>query len=690
MTSEKTNANSRVFQGSVTTIGIGAWLAAAISLPVNYTPRECLVFLLLVPLAVVIGRFIHTFPLPSGLRFTKERISFSLADAFVLLIACWFGAAPAIFIAGVEGFTSARRTSKRLSSNLFSSSMMSLGATAAALALGMVLGYGFGEAGAGGSHSLLAVSVAILVASLVQFSINIALLSTLLALRHNNPLTQQLNDFLWTVAVFLPTSAAASAMYFALQHGVLIMIVIGAPVIIAIYLNHRNQRNSVQKRVEAMEKAHRETIEALAVTINAKDEVTHEHVMRVQIYAAGVARLLGCSTTEIEALKAGALLHDIGKIAVPDHILNKPGKLTAEEFEKMKLHTLVGAQILGRVELPYPVVPIVRSHHERWDGKGYPDGLKGDEIPLTARIISVVDCFDAVREDRQYRRALSRNEAIDLLMQGSGTQYDPRVVGMFVTHLPQFEAEINAHRGAPVPNFGIEPVEQLSAAARAVAPAAGLDETAPAAVPTLHGGAPVKPKLKHDELLALYKLAQELNAARDREEIARAFIANLKMIVPFDTCALTLLAPDTATYRVMQTAGEHAALLENRSIAVGEGITGWVIANCKAFCNNDPKLDLPPALGETFAAYRTLAAFPIIKGEELHGAITLYSSALDKYTADHQHLMMETAALAAAAFSSLSEPTTVRVTNDDALPRKWAVFETTSKDSGDWQSELAH
>src|ERR671920_2158755 len=141
----------------------------------------------------------------------------------------------------------------------------------------------------------------------------------------------------------------------------------------------------------AVEKAHRETVEALAVAINAKDQVTHEHVLRVQIYAAGVARLLGCTEAEVEALKAGALLHDIGKIAVPDYILNKPGKLTPDEFEKMKVHTLVGAQILGRVEFPYPVVPVVRSHHERWDGRGYPDGLKGEEIPLTARILSVVD-----------------------------------------------------------------------------------------------------------------------------------------------------------------------------------------------------------------------------------------------------------------------------------------------------------
>ena len=292
--------------------------------------------------------------------------------------------------------------------------------------------------------------------------------------------------------MFLPTGAAATLMYLALQQGALIMIVLGGPILLTLYLGQRQYRDGVRERIDliekanrdrisALEKAHRQTIEALAVAINAKDEVTHEHVLRVQIYSAGVARLLGCDESEIEALRAGALLHDIGKIAVPDYILNKPGKLTAEEFDRMKLHTVAGAQILNRVEFPYPVAPVVRSHHERWDGRGYPDGLKGEAIPLTARILSVVDCFDAVREDRQYRKGMTREEAINFIMEGSGTMYDPRVVGTFITHLPEFEAEIQAHRDTPAPNYGIEPMEQLSEEALKVAPAAGLAEEKKAA-----------------------------------------------------------------------------------------------------------------------------------------------------------------------------------------------------------------
>ncbi len=476
MAREGIKSKARVYQMGVTAAGIALWLASIIHLFSSYSVKDQLLLVLLVPLIVIAGTFLHHFRLPSGLKLAQNTLVFTPVDAIVLLVACLHGISPAIFIAAVEGFTSSRRTVRKLSSNLFSFSMMALTAGAASASLTAVMRYGFGEAEHASKHTFLAVAVSLLVASLVQLATNYALLSTLFALRQGNSVKSHWKDFLWTMPMFMPNSTAASLLYLALQYDAMVMIVIGGPIILTIYLAHRQYRDSVQKRISVMEKAHRETIEALAVAINAKDEVTHGHVLRVQIYAAGVARLLGCSEEEVEALKAGALLHDIGKIAVPDYILNKPGKLTAAEFEKMKIHPIAGAQILSRVEFPYPIVPVVRHHHERWDGCGYPDGLKGEEIPLTARIISIVDCFDAVREDRQYRKGMTREEAIDLVMGGSGTMYDPNVVGTFITNLPQFEAEIAAYRDVPVPTFGIEPTEQLSEAARRVAPAAGLAE----------------------------------------------------------------------------------------------------------------------------------------------------------------------------------------------------------------------
>src|SRR3954462_14118589 len=174
------------------------------------------------------------------------------------------------------------------------------------------------------------------------------------------------------------------------------------------------------------------TIETLAMAIDAKDQITHGHIRRVQHYAIGLARAVGVKeSAQIRAIEAASLLHDMGKLAVPEYILNKPGPLTPAEFEKMKTHASVGADILSAIDFPYPVVPIVRHHHESWDGTGYPDGLSRTEIPIGARILSVVDCFDALTSDRPYRRRLSDDEALAILKERKGTMYDPWVVQTF-------------------------------------------------------------------------------------------------------------------------------------------------------------------------------------------------------------------------------------------------------------------
>ena len=656
MSKERTNW-SDVYQTGISVAGMVLWVICAARIT-GYGWRDLLMFLAIVPAVMSLGRFVQHFRLPLGSKFTRERITFTLSDGIVLLVACSFGLAPAVLIAGIDGFTSSRRTARRLSSNFFSSAMMSLGAAAAAISLGAVLHYGFGEEmGTGLNHTLLAAAVALLVGSIVQIAVNIVLFSTLFALRQDHLAADVFKGFLWTAPMFLPNGAAATLMYYALQQDPKIIVVIGVPLFLAVYFSQRQYRDGVQKRIAVMEKAHRETIEALAVAINAKDAVTHDHVVRVQIYAAGVARALGCASDEIEALKAGALLHDIGKIAVPDHILNKPGKLTAAEFEKMKIHPIAGAQILSRVEFPYPIVPVVRHHHERWDGNGYPDGLRGEDIPLTARILSVVDCFDAVREDRQYRKGMTREEAIDVIIRGSGIQYDPRVVGTFISYLPEFEKEIRAHRGAPLPTFGIEPSEQLSEAARRVLPATGLAEEEA-----------VKPsgEKDSDEMNALCDLARAVISAVGKDEIVEAFTATLKPVIPFCTCAITLVDPVTGNSSVTNAVGENWMSLVGRSVAPGEGVTGWVLANRKPFCNADPKLDLPPSVIKQFPDYRTLAVFPIINDSVMYGAVTVYSSALARYTQAHQKLMKEAVALMAAALGAThTDATEKRQSADD-------------------------
>src|SRR6266446_9448572 len=235
----------------------------------------------------------------------------------------------------------------------------------------------------------------------------------------------------WALLI-APLSVAM--LYGAFFKHLLPIFILTATSLFAAYLIYRvslAQLNVKCVEAEALVRLHLATAEALATAIDAKDQTTHCHVRRVQVYAGGMGQVFGLSEQEIAALKSGALLHDIGKLAVPDHILNKPGKLTPAEFEKMKLHAPVGADILSAIDFPYPVVPIVRHHHENWDGTGYPTGIKGTDIPIGARILAVVDCFDALTSDRPYRPRLSDDEALRILFQRRGSMYDPLVVDTF-------------------------------------------------------------------------------------------------------------------------------------------------------------------------------------------------------------------------------------------------------------------
>jgi transcriptional regulator with GAF, ATPase, and Fis domain len=234
-------------------------------------------------------------------------------------------------------------------------------------------------------------------------------------------------------------------------------------------------------------------------------------------------------------------------------------------------------------------------------------------------------------------------------MSGSGTMYDPRVVGTFITHLPEFEAEILAHRNTPAPTYGITPLEELSEAARLVVPAAGLAET-------VETDKAARQDFSLKELRALYELAQSVNAVRGREAVLAAFTEKLQGLVPYDSCTVTMVAHDGEDNIVAHARGQHEELLRGRKIAIGEGVTGWVLANRQPFCNTDPKLDIPPQLAEHFGEYKTLAVFPLLKETEMHGALTLYSSKLAEYDADHRRLLEEAAKLVTAALATSTEP----------------------------------
>ena len=228
-----------------------------------------------------------------------------------------------------------------------------------------------------------------------------------------------------------------------------------------------------KRHAEKLSSLHLRTIEALALAIEAKDETTGEHLQRVRVYAMELAKELGLSEDETEALRAASVLHDIGKLAVPEHIISKPGKLTPEEFEKMKIHPIVGAEILEQVDFPYPVVPIVRAHHEKWDGSGYPNGLAGEAIPIGARILAAVDCLDALASDRQYRKALPLDDAMAKVVSEAGTSFDPKVVAILQRRYVELEKLANEQPLQAPPKLSTDIKVE-----RGLAPDAGFAESA--------------------------------------------------------------------------------------------------------------------------------------------------------------------------------------------------------------------
>ncbi len=335
----------------------------------------------------------------------------TITDTFIYISVLLYGIPHSIVLAGVDAAICSLHYKNKRKVMPFNVGVTSLSVFLASTITTLTFG-----SLATAREDLSRLVLAALSLSLLHYVFNSGMVSVVSALRGKSNLLGAWRDsFLWTSVSYFAGGVAACLVIKLITVLSFYAFLIAVPILAITYLTYRNYLEKVQSSIthaEDMADLHLRTIEALAIAIDAKDEVTHDHVHRVQIYATGLGRFFGLGEAEIEALKAGALLHDIGKLAVPDYILNKPGKLTQAEFDRMKVHTVVGSEILERVGFPYPVVPVVRHHHERWDGHGYPDGLKGDQIPITARILSVVDCFDAVCEDRQYRKAMTRDEAI--------------------------------------------------------------------------------------------------------------------------------------------------------------------------------------------------------------------------------------------------------------------------------------
>jgi putative nucleotidyltransferase with HDIG domain len=412
-------------------------------------------------------------------------------------------------------------------------------------------------------------------------------------------------NFAWLSVNYFSGASVAALIVTYTQRLDLSTLAVIVPLLVVSYLTFRTAMGRAEDSYNHLSELNRlylSTIETLAMAIDAKDQITHGHIRRVQTYAVGLAKHVGVTDDQLlKAIEAAALLHDMGKLAVPEHILNKPGKLTPAEFEKMKLHAGVGADILSAIDFPYPVVPIVRHHHENWNGTGYPTGLRGTDIPIGARILSVVDCFDALTSDRPYRPRLSDQEALDILIERRGTMYDPLVVDTFVRVHKEISPE-QATSHIAVSKGALTEITTSSTSGRE-----------PDAVPE-HSIQPVSQ-------LTVDLLPQLLDVTLSDADLLRGHI--LRVV----ECELAILfSYDGGLDQLAVEATSHAsdAKLKDLRIGRGERLSGWVAANRRTILNSDPALDLGEFARKVSPVLQNTLSVPLIVGKDLVGVLALY------------------------------------------------------------------
>jgi putative nucleotidyltransferase with HDIG domain len=582
------------------------------------------------------------------LRLPGTAVSFSISDSFTMAAALLFGPAAGTVTVAIDGLVISRRLARRP----IPARRVFYNATAPPLAMWCAAQVFLWLAGtdgvARGQITFLQFIGPLIVFASVFFILNTGLVAVAIAFEQRvSPVQFWREHFRGLWLTYYGGAAVAAQLIVLVQqgHDGLFVLLLLAPIPLIIYATFRHAVGRMEDRVghlDQMNGMYLSTIETLAQAIDAKDQVTHGHIRRVQQHAIKLAHALGINdVSELRALEAASLLHDVGKLAVPEHILNKPSTLTPVEFEKMKRHANVGADILSSIGFPYPVVPIVRHHHESWDGTGYPAGLVANEIPIGARILAVVDCFDALTSDRPYRPRLSQQEAIRLLEARSGTMYDPRVVKRF-----------------------LEIFESIGPESRStVSPDALSDITRTVQDQTLRSAAPTHDK---ETLTTLFDLGFQAASAATVADALERIHPVVQRLMPADIIAVYQYSPETDTLVATAVVGAHAETIAGTTIQLGQRLTGWVAANRETIVNSDAALDLGNIAMTLEPTPQACLSAPICAGATLAGVVTIYSTRRQPFT-EVNVPVIEVIATGLANLLRQSVPTTSRAPVDRAV-----------------------
>jgi len=575
----------------VAVIAVGAVLLVQSVTVVRQSPFNSYLLLLAV-LTMASGRFVIKVP--------GRPATVSVSEVFVFATALLFGPAAAALTVAIDGVSaSLTQKNRRLYRTLFNIAEPAISTWAAAHVFFAIAGAGPLAQPSNSAPALIAASIAM---AAVFFAFNSGLTSVALALESGTSPYDVWRGHAWHLAVNY--YAAASLATLAVRLGPsLNLAVVGlvAPLLMLSYVAYRETSTRIDeahRHVHDVEHLYHAAVEMLAIAVDVKDHVTHGHVRRVQRHTLALAKALGVTDAiDLKAIEAGALLHDIGKLAVPDYVLNKPTALTRGEYETMKRHASMGARILTTVDFPYPIVPIVRHHHEQWDGRGYPDGLVGAEIPLGARILAVVDCFDALTSDRPYRLKLSIEQAIELLRARKGSFYDPAVVERFIELIPVLLRDDSVRDCSEVRG---SVVASLARAAR--------------------------------------ERSREFNAADAPSVLAfvrrptRALIDNhVARMLGAEAC-LYLIDPAADVLFVAHATSRLHEAVASLQLPTGGGVSGWVAATRTTIRSADPVLDVGE-LAESLGL-RACTSTPVFTRGDLVGVLTVYGTQATAFS-DH-------------------------------------------------------
>jgi putative nucleotidyltransferase with HDIG domain len=580
------------------------------------------------------------------LRMPNVPVSFSVSDSFTITAAALFGPAAGALTVAIDSLVISFRLAQRknpLRRLVFNATAPALAMWTAAYAFSWLVGAESRLVSGGPVGHLIGPLV---IFAALFFVLNTGLIAGAVALEQRQTLlTIWRRHFLGLWLTYFGGAAVAMlliVLVYALGSSPLVFGLV-APIPLILYVTFKTAIGRMEDQLghlRQVNRMHSATIETLAHAIDAKDQVTHGHIRRVQHAALRLAASLGVSEAETSAIEAASLLHDLGKLAVPEHILNKPGRLTPSEFDTMKRHAAVGADMLSAIDFPFPVVPIVRHHHEHWDGTGYPAGLRGSAIPIGARILSVVDCFDALTSDRPYRRKLPVVDALRILRERSGTMYDPEVVDRFIEIHDTLALEAD-------PEPGPDTAAALGAAGQHVATgpllASPRSSRASARPDPIEGrGTPTQVEVPgssepHDRavLAAFYDLGLAIGASRSVSSAVESVYDLVTRVMPVGS--LAVFAHNSAEDRLIArwVAGPHRRALQSLTIPIGRRLTGWVAANRSTIVNSDAALDLGDAARDVSPPLRSCISTVLERNGELVGVVTIYTTSANPFADAH-------------------------------------------------------